>query len=533
MNYWELRALNRSTVAEAYTEAELKRIYKIYAEAGKDIQRMIENIYDNYAKTAGLDKQTLKELMSYSDTAKFWKTMQGKNLEQYVMRNYKARISRLEKIKGDLYIKAKDLAVKENLVSSEMYKNLLQSGYQQTVSDVFTKFNMNSPFAVLDNRTINDALRYRWSGKNYSERIWGNTDILADRLGEILTRGVMTGAGVEKMSREIREQFNVSKFYADRLARTESNHFHNEAEYMAYQDMGIEEYVFLAVLDKRTSQVCEEHNEVRFKMSEKETGVNWPPLHPNCRSTVMAWIGEEYMPSFRTRGDGQVQAMVYTEKTNSYQVNNIATNQSDNNSITKYKFDETKDKLVADKNGIKVDSENLKGIDKELLEKNYNQLVKNIENEPLLKDYLKDKEVILTADDLPQNVMATTLEASDGSGYVIILNNSYFNNSEYLKNVMLEMRITTQFMPFADGQELVYVMNHETGHMLEKANQKWYNNNEEISQIAKNIYRAGIYDLSLRGEHLGEFFAECYANTVSGKPNAYGKAFRDYLERIK
>lgn len=43
-------------------------------------------------------------------------------------------------------------------------------------------------------------------------------------------------------------RFGVAKFYAERLIRTETNRFENEAEFIAYQEMGIDRYAFIAIL---------------------------------------------------------------------------------------------------------------------------------------------------------------------------------------------------------------------------------------------------------------------------------------------
>jgi uncharacterized protein with gpF-like domain len=47
-------------------------------------------------------------------------------------------------------------------------------------------------------------------------------------------------------------------------------------------------------LDSRTSEICRELNGKRFKLSEAEVGVNYPPMHPNCRSTTQLVLDEEY-----------------------------------------------------------------------------------------------------------------------------------------------------------------------------------------------------------------------------------------------
>ena len=77
--------------------------------------------------------------------------------------------------------------------------------------------------------------------------------------------------------------------------RTETNYFHNSAEIESYQSMGFEYFEFLATLDSRTSDMCAEMDGKRFKVSEGVPGYNIPPLHPNCRSTIVPYF-KNYEP---------------------------------------------------------------------------------------------------------------------------------------------------------------------------------------------------------------------------------------------
>lgn len=106
-------------------------------------------------------------------------------------------------------------------------------------------------------------------------------------------RGMTTGESVQKMSQQVRQQFNVAKYKSDRIIRTELNHFHNETDAMANKDLGIKEYVFVAALDSRTSEICRSHDGNKYKYKDKQIGVNYPPMHPNCRSVTRGYISEE------------------------------------------------------------------------------------------------------------------------------------------------------------------------------------------------------------------------------------------------
>lgn len=300
-SYWDKRAIRRLTEAEKQGEEYSKRIRKIYDQAYKNIQRDIDNIYANYSKATGLDVQSLKTLLTKSETDKLWDELKAKGLDKYVKANYKARISRLEKLQAQVYAKAKEIYPKEQLEHTMCYKGVINSSYYKTIYDVQKGTGYAFAFSKLDENMVNSLLSERWSNKNYSQRIWGNTDTLGDDISEIIGSAMVSGQSISKTSRQIRERFGVAKYYADRLVRTEVNHFNNEADAKAYEEMNVDKYVFLATLDTRTSTKCQEMDGEVIPLKERKVGVNYPPLHPNCRSKTRAYMGAEIEATLKRR----------------------------------------------------------------------------------------------------------------------------------------------------------------------------------------------------------------------------------------
>lgn len=300
-SYWDKRAINRMSEAEKQSEAYINRIKKIYERAYKDIDTEIAKIYKNYAKDTGLDVQKLKELLTKKETDKVWKTLKRQGLDKYVKDNYKARISRLEQIQAQIYAKAKLIYPKEELEQTMCYNGVVNQSYLKAIYDTQIGTGYSFAFNSIDKNLLNSVLNERWSGKNYSERIWTNTDILADSISEIVGGALISGQSIQKTSKQLRDRFDVSKYYAERLVRTETNHFHNEADAMAYEEMGITEYVFVATLDSRTSLMCQDMDNKKFLFKDREVGVNYPPLHPNCRSTTRGYLGEETEKTLQRR----------------------------------------------------------------------------------------------------------------------------------------------------------------------------------------------------------------------------------------
>lgn len=299
--YWDKRAIRRLTDAEKQSESHIERIKKIYEQGNRNIQRDIENIYRNYSKATGLDVQSLKTLLTKTETQKLWDELRAKGLDKYVKENYKARISRLEKLQAQIYAKAKEIYPQEQLEHTACYSGVINDSYYKAIYDTQMGTGLDFAFSKIDDNMVSALLSERWSGKNYSQRIWGNTDILAESLSQIIGGAMISGQSMAKTSRQIRERFGVAKYYAERLVRTETNHFNNEADAMAYEEMGVDKYVFLATLDTRTSTICQNLDNKVFDLKDRKAGVNYPPMHPNCRSKTRAYMGEEIEKTLKRR----------------------------------------------------------------------------------------------------------------------------------------------------------------------------------------------------------------------------------------
>ncbi len=139
------------------------------------------------------------------------------------------------------------------------------------------------------------------SGAHFSQRIWRNTEILAQAIKDELLVSLLSGRSNAKTMQVIREQFNVNSFCAWRLVRTESSYVSNAAVSEGYKEAGIEKYRFIATLDSRTSEECAALDGKVFELADKKVGTNFPPMHPFCRSTTIADFGEETLKSLQRR----------------------------------------------------------------------------------------------------------------------------------------------------------------------------------------------------------------------------------------
>lgn len=163
----------------------------------------------------------------------------------------------------------------------------------QTVFDVTKGADYRAAFDLIPESRVKAILSTNWSGQMFSERVWDNTNALADGLKHDMLVGIMAGKSEQHMADDIMNRCGVGAFEARRLVRTETTCVANMAELYGYKELDIDEYEFTACLDSRTSDLCRELDGKVFKRNSAQTGVNLPPMHPFCRSTTLPVLPSE------------------------------------------------------------------------------------------------------------------------------------------------------------------------------------------------------------------------------------------------
>ena len=165
---------------------------------------------------------------------------------------YKARITRLEALKESIYINTKKA---DDVELQQSQLGYIKEAYYLNIYDIQKGTGIVTDFAALPVNAIEEILKNNWSGKHYSERVWGNSDVLASKLEEVITSGIMSGKNSKKMA-------------AERLVRTETTYVTNMVELESYKELDIDKYIFVATLDLRTSPMCREMDGKIFEVSK-------------------------------------------------------------------------------------------------------------------------------------------------------------------------------------------------------------------------------------------------------------------------
>ena len=196
------------------------------------------------------------------------------------------RISRLDKLRAETLKELRKLAGRADLGVEKFLGDAYRDNYYKSLYDIGQKASILSSVAEVDSEKLKEVLSAPWSGKNYSQRLWKNTDKLSQLIKQEITDGIHRGTSLQKLASLIRRRMDVGQYEAMRLVRTEMNYAQNHAALDSVKDSGMKYYTFIATLDKRTSAICRAHDRKTYPASEAQPGKNMPPLHPHCRSTI-------------------------------------------------------------------------------------------------------------------------------------------------------------------------------------------------------------------------------------------------------
>ena len=466
----------------------------------KDVERQIKEFYEKYGDNPA-EEMSRKDFEKYkaklSRMAK--KNPQDKTLQKLAKQDIpKYRIDRLRALQGELQMQ---LTEATNGQEKGIYNTLDDvSKVSQGVLAKTMQASIGLKFNTIASKKMKQLLMSDWSGANWSDRLWHDREKVGKKLTEILEKGVVQGTSLQKMSRELRDVTGQSFNNAFRLIRTETSHIDGQVTLEGYKqagkELGLEYYEYDAFLDSRTSELCRNLDKKRFKVSDAEVGVNYPPMHPNCRSTTQLVLDEDY------KQEEKIEQPI--EEFNRENAKRLI----EESSIKNPEIDTFMQDAIIQKDKLEADWENA---DKKYKEYNRKWLLEKDEEAYKLKDYwfAKGQELYIEKQQLPSkqainlfeklnksanNITVKSARGLDELGNDLqiqinkIINKNIINDTIYMMN-RLDDPIRSAFDP-SRNQILVSsstrnrgeasILLHEAMHWLEHNNKNVLNKSVEF-----------------------------------------------------
>ena len=316
VDYWEQRAIKDKRFATNKTEEYINsRLKRAYTKVSKELETEIDEMYKKLDKSRALLSQSNEKLLTSSKASEIRKLLKlleeeksklenvkglpeeiAKNIEQNIklmeeslrLKSGSGYVTHLEMMNERLNSLALSVANTNQINMYGFLADQYKDNYFRGVFRVQQGIGFGKDFVTPNIKVVQGVIMKKFAGSSFSKRIWKNANKLATSLKDTLTVGLIRGESIDQMTKRLLTRVEASQSRARTLIRTESARIYEEATKDAYKECGIEQYIYLATLDRKTSLICQELDMKSFSLKDAKVGENYPPMHPNCRSTTMA-----------------------------------------------------------------------------------------------------------------------------------------------------------------------------------------------------------------------------------------------------
>lgn len=295
--YWTERALQQEQNAQIVADRYMAQIGQSLADYKHQLVSEIEKFYARYAVDNKMTHAEAKQYLTDKERREF-KHVTLERFREMALNpdtptplldalGYRHRISRKEALLAEIERLTAELYGKPEGIHDKV---------TEALSDVYIKGKIHQAknlahFGIIEKPILGvDAVKHKmgsnWSGKTFSTNVWGHDAAVYKAISDVLNKGLTGGWSIDRMARVLAERTGVAYHRADTLVRTETTFYNNLATLDTIKELGGDHYEIVAVLDSRTSEICQSENHKVYPVKEYEPGRTAPPFHVRCRSTI-------------------------------------------------------------------------------------------------------------------------------------------------------------------------------------------------------------------------------------------------------
>ncbi|MBF0714502.1 minor capsid protein [Gemella sp. GH3] len=291
--YWKIRE-HQHTLEQMSRENDVASMLEKNLDKAKiEIEHKIQVFYERYARKEHISLEDAMKRVSSMDIRVFEekarKYVENRDFseranEELRLYNATMRINRLELLKAEVNLAlVKANAKNEKLIQNHL-TNLASEEYARQAG-ILGDIIINSKAAV------NTIVNASFHTANFSERLWFNHNALVSDLGVTLRRSITQGVNPVTETTRIRDKFKVTKHEAKRLLVTESARVQGDVQLDSFEQAGYDEYIYLA--EPSACAVCNKLDGNHFKITDREVGKNYYPMHPFCKCSSAPYSDDD------------------------------------------------------------------------------------------------------------------------------------------------------------------------------------------------------------------------------------------------
>lgn len=313
-DYWKKRF---RLLEDAQHKQSQRQVYesvkKPFSVAMQEINKELSLWYARYAKENQISIADAKKMLTFQEQKELrWSLEQyEKNCKRYAamyhnkhkderllqqLKNVTARynVNRLQALNMQIQVKLEDLYANQ---ADSLDQYLLQDYSQmfyRTAFEVQKGTSVGVAVNQMDENRAQKVIAKPWTtdGKTFSDRLWKNKQNLVQTLHQELPQAFIQGKPLSEIVKTVSQRMNAATSSAARLVMTESAFFATAGQKDSFSFLGVKQYEFVATLDDRTSEICQDMDGKVFDLKDMKPGVNAPPMHCYCRSTTVPYFDD-------------------------------------------------------------------------------------------------------------------------------------------------------------------------------------------------------------------------------------------------
>lgn len=292
-DYWRKREEEWLAQIRKSEKAQADEVQAIYDYMLDEIEKEINSFFEKYAAKEGISMAEAKKRADTIDIEAYMrkaaKYVKEKDFseqanKEMLLYNMTMKVNRLELLKSSIGL---DLVAGHDELKTYMGEKLTDHAVE----------TLRHNAAILGPTVMNDADRKAkvivnssFHNATFLDRVWQHQDVLRNELTNILSNALIAGRNPREFIPNIRKRFDVSRYQAERLLRTELARVQIEAQKESYKAEDIDEYEYIACGLGDVCDVCRALDGKHFKVSKMLPGENAPVMHPSCHCSTAPWF---------------------------------------------------------------------------------------------------------------------------------------------------------------------------------------------------------------------------------------------------
>ena len=306
--YWDKTSLLRDKQvwqSENQAEKEIIDDFIIFLE---QVKREVGDLYAEYSVEGLLNYAEVNRMVNAGQLAVYRRMIEQvmNETQQIQDEYYRLELERLHSTREMTILDSKVnlievyllvLLMKNTQTVSKSLSGAYESTYNHTIYDTYRKMGVAFSFEKLTKSIVMDRVVSDWSGDTFVDAIKAKRHTLIRDVKRTITTGIRRNQAYKKVVLELNNLVKGGKGYKGihKVLRQETTRVLAESKAQSYEEAGITQYRYLATLDDRTTDICQRKDGNIYDFKDMQVGVNFPPLHFGCRSSITAYFPEDDM----------------------------------------------------------------------------------------------------------------------------------------------------------------------------------------------------------------------------------------------